>query len=74
MRKKVVAVIGGRACDKEVGLLSIKLGKALAKVVDTIVTGGLGGVMEAVCKGFKGAKGKLVIGIIPGYKKEEANP
>jgi uncharacterized protein (TIGR00725 family) len=70
--KKVVAVIGGRCCDKEVEQIAINLGKKLAKVADILVSGGLSGVMNAVSKGFHGAGG-LTIGILPGYNKNEAN-
>jgi uncharacterized protein (TIGR00725 family) len=73
MRKKVVSVIGGKECTKEVDELAQNLGKNLVKVVDILICGGLTGVMEAVCKGFKEGNG-LTIGIIPGYDKKEANP
>lgn len=72
MRRKIVAVIGGHDCTKEVEYLSYKLGKKLSKVVNTLVCGGLSGVMEAVCKGFK-AKNNVTIGIIPTYDKNSAN-
>jgi uncharacterized protein (TIGR00725 family) len=73
MSKKVVSVIGGHSCPNEVEQLAHNLGKKLAKVVEILVSGGLGGIMEAVCKGFK-ANGGLTIGIIPGYSKGDANP
>ena len=73
MRKKVVAVIGGHSCSKEVEQLAQNLGKKLAKVVDYLVCGGLSGTMIAVCQGFKGAGG-VTIGIIPSYNKNDANP
>ena len=73
MRKKVVSVIGGHSCTREVEQLAQNLGKNLAKVVDILVSGGLSGTMQAVCQGFK-AEGGLTIGIIPGYNKKEANP
>ncbi|MFN3471112.1 MAG: TIGR00725 family protein, partial [Aquificaceae bacterium] len=38
-----------------------------------VVCGGRSGVMEAVCKGAKEAKG-LTVGILPSYEGEEANP
>ena len=44
----------------------------MAKVVDILVSGGLSGVMKAVCSGFKQGGG-TTIGIIPGYDKEDAN-
>jgi uncharacterized protein (TIGR00725 family) len=72
MRKKVVSVIGGHSCTKEVEQKAIKLGKKLAKVVDILVSGGLSGTMKAVCQGFK-ASGGLTIGIIPSYDKNDAN-
>lgn len=73
MRKKVISVIGGKECTKEVEEIAQNLGKNLAKVVDILICGGLTGVMESVCKGFKMGNG-LTIGIIPGYDKKEANP
>lgn len=73
MRKKIISVIGGHSCNKEVEQLAQKLGKKLAKVADFLVCGGLGGTMEAVCQGFKAGKG-VTIGIIPSYNKKEANP
>ena len=73
MRKKVVGVIGGHICSNEVEQLAHNLGKNLAKVVEYLICGGLGGTMKAVCQGFKGAGGRT-IGVIPGYNKKEANP
>ena len=72
MRKKIIAVIGGHDCDEKVEEIGYKLGEKLSEVVDLIVCGGLGGVMEAVCKGFKVGRG-LTVGILPGYDKDEAN-
>lgn len=72
MCKKIVAVIGGRTCNSDVEYLAHELGKKLAKVVDIVVSGGLGGVMEAVSRGVKSGSG-TTMGIIPGYVKTEAN-
>ena len=72
MRKKVVSVIGGHSCTKEVEQIAQELGKKLAKVADILVSGGLSGTMKAVCQGFK-AGGGLTIGIIPSYDKNDAN-
>ncbi len=72
MRKKIVSVIGGHSCNAEVEQLAHNLGKNLAKVVDILVSGGLGGTMNSVCAGFK-AGGGLTIGIIPSYNKIDAN-
>jgi uncharacterized protein (TIGR00725 family) len=73
MRKDVVGVIGGKECTKEVEQIVQELGKKLAKVVEILVCGGLSGVMEAVCMGFKIAEGAITIGIIPSYDKNDAN-
>lgn len=72
MRKKIISVIGGRTCNGPVEDIALKLGKKLAEVFDYLACGGLGGVMEAVSKGFQGA-GKTTIGILPGYASDDAN-
>lgn len=69
---EIVGVIGGHECTVEVEQLAYDLGEKLAKVADTLVTGGLGGIMEAASKGFK-AGGGQTLGILPGYDKAEAN-
>jgi len=73
MRKKIVSVIGGHNCTKEVEQISQELGKRLAKVGEILVCGGLSGTMRSVCQGFK-AGGGVTIGIIPSYDKKTANP
>jgi uncharacterized protein (TIGR00725 family) len=50
-----------------------KTGRLLAGRGCIVVCGGLGGVMEAVCKGAKGTGG-ATISIIPSYEKSSANP
>ena len=72
MRKKVVSVIGGHSCSKEVEQIAQNLGRKLAKVAEILISGGLGGTMEAVCQGFK-VGGGVTIGIIPSYDKNDAN-
>jgi len=72
MAKKIVGVIGGHTCKKQVEREAYILGEKLSKVADYLVCGGLSGVMKAVCQGFKAGKG-ITIGIIPGYDKKDAN-
>ena len=72
VRKKVIGIIGGHSCNRTVEQLAQDLGEKAAKVVYFLVCGGLGGTMEAVCKGFKAGNG-LTIGIIPSYNKDDAN-
>ena len=49
------------------------VGRLVAQRQGVMLTGGLGGVMEAASKGAQQAGG-LVIGIIPGLDRREANP
>jgi uncharacterized protein (TIGR00725 family) len=49
-----------------------EVGRALAEQGAVVVCGGLGGVMEAACRGAKSAGGATV-GILPGTREEEAN-
>lgn len=72
MRKKIIGVIGGHNCNKQVERMAYNLGIELCKVANYLVCGGLSGVMMAVCKGFKMDNG-VTIGIIPGYNKSDAN-
>jgi uncharacterized protein (TIGR00725 family) len=67
-----VAVIGGAECSDDVRKTAYDLGKKLAEGGHTLVCGGLGGVMEAVCCGAK-ENGGAVVGILPG-ENEGANP
>ena len=50
-----------------------EVGRLLAEWGAVVVCGGLSGVMEAVSRGAKSANG-LVVGILPGFDKREANP
>ncbi|MFN2418211.1 MAG: TIGR00725 family protein [Candidatus Limnocylindria bacterium] len=49
-----------------------EVGIELARAGATVVTGGLGGVMEAASRGARGAGGQT-IGILPGADASEAN-
>ena len=68
-----VAVIGGQQCTLEEERTAYDLGNLLAKNGAVIICGGLGGVMEAACKGAKAAGG-TTIGILPGPFRGDANP
>ncbi|MFO8017699.1 MAG: TIGR00725 family protein [Promethearchaeia archaeon] len=71
--KGTVAVIGASFIDKKTEKKAIKVGRLLAENGYIVSCGGLGGVMEAVCKGAKQADG-TTIGIIPQKNKSAANP
>jgi uncharacterized protein (TIGR00725 family) len=74
-RARQVAVIGSGGCeqDSEPARLAEEVGARLAEAGVTVVCGGLGGVMEAVCRGAAGVGG-TAIGIVPGHSVDEANP
>lgn len=67
-----ISVIGSSTCSQEVARLAEEVGRELAKRGATVVCGGLGGVMEAVCKGAREAGGHT-IGILPRDDRREAN-
>jgi len=72
-RRKLIGVIGGSKCSPEEERLAEEVGHELARRGVALVCGGLGGVMEAACRGARQAGG-LTIGILPGNRAEEANP
>jgi uncharacterized protein (TIGR00725 family) len=71
--KKIIAVIGGGQCSAKETKIAEEVGRELARRGVILVCGGLGGVMEAVCKGVN-SEGGLTIGILPGDNHQAANP
>jgi uncharacterized protein (TIGR00725 family) len=69
----IIAVIGDSSCSPEEAKLAESVGELLAQRGAIIVCGGLGGVMEAVCRGVKSKSG-LTVGILPGEDSSMANP
>ena len=53
--------------------LAERVGEELARRGVVLVCGGLGGAMEAACRGARGAGG-LTVGILPGSDRSAANP
>ena len=72
-KKKIIAVIGGSQCSKEEARLAEEVGRELARRGAILVCGGLGGVMEAACRGAS-SEGGTTIGILPGESRQAANP
>jgi len=68
-----VAVVGGSTCTAEDARVAEAVGRGLASRGAALVCGGLGGVMEAACRGAKSAGG-LTVGILPGDDRRSANP
>ena len=78
MRTPLVSVVGsGKRISDEVRQLSEEVGAALVQAGFGVVTGGLGGVMEAVSRGafqVRGTRGHPpIVGILPGYDADEGN-
>lgn len=71
--EKIIGVIGSGSCDESVAEMAMEIGRGIAQAGYTLVCGGLGGVMEAACRGASDAGG-LTIGILPGDSVESANP
>jgi len=77
MRERVhpryVAVVGaGGDVSPDVLAIAEDLGAQLARGGAVVVTGGLGGVMEAACRGAVSAGG-TTLGILPGDDRRAAN-
>lgn len=67
-----IGVIGASECDAELARLAEQMGRKIAEAGAVLVCGGMGGVMEAACRGAKSAGGTTV-GILPGSDRQEAN-
>jgi len=73
MVKPIIGIIGAANADAITLALAEEVGRLVAKKGAILVCGGLGGIMEAACRGAKSAGGKTV-GILPQATKEMANP
>ncbi|MBN1602379.1 MAG: TIGR00725 family protein, partial [Chitinispirillaceae bacterium] len=73
IRKPVIGVIGAGKASQEQCDLAYEIGKLIALRGAVLVCGGLGGVMEAAARGASENDG-LVIGVLPGNQKTDANP
>ncbi|HEX2957441.1 MAG TPA: TIGR00725 family protein [Chitinispirillaceae bacterium] len=72
VRKPVIGVIGAGDASGELYDTAYEIGKLIALRGASLVCGGLGGVMEAASRGASENNG-LVIGILPGDAKTDAN-
>jgi uncharacterized protein (TIGR00725 family) len=69
---RYVGVVGPADATAAELALAEEVGALLADGGATVVTGGLGGVMEAACRGAKSRRGRTV-GLLPGLDRDEAN-
>ena len=71
--KKFIAVIGGAEPSPQEAIMAEEAGREIARHSAILICGGLGGVMEAACKGAV-SEGGVTIGILPGESRRVANP
>ncbi len=67
-----IGVIGAVSCPVQIANIAEKVGQYIAQNNAVLVCGGMGGVMEAACRGAKDAGG-TTIGILPTEDKNSAN-
>ena len=67
-----VSVIGGSTVTDDEYATAERLGEEIGRRGHELICGGLGGVMEAVCKGAQ-TTGGHTIGVVPGKNPAEAN-
>jgi uncharacterized protein (TIGR00725 family) len=67
-----VAVVGPGEASADELLVAEEVGAAVAVAGCGVVCGGLGGVMEAACRGAR-SEGGLTLGLLPGLDREAAN-
>lgn len=73
-RAPIIGVMGGAVVDPEITKMAFELGAVIAQQGWILLSGGRDmGVMRASAEGAK-SKGGLTIGILPGDRKEDANP
>jgi uncharacterized protein (TIGR00725 family) len=70
--KLAIGVIGAGKCGKKLREQAYAVGKAIAEAGAVLVCGGMGGVMEAACRGAS-ENGGVTVGVIPGGEKKAAN-
>lgn len=68
-----LGVVGSGVCSPAVEALAYEVGREIAIRGAALVCGGLGGVMQAACRGAREGGG-VTIGIVPGTRGDEANP
>ena len=73
MPETVIAVIGGRRAAQSDLATAEAVGREIARRRAVLLCGGLGGIMEAACRGAKSERG-LTVGILPGDSPSDANP
>jgi uncharacterized protein (TIGR00725 family) len=75
--QSLVGVIGASAASEEVLNAAFETGREVMRAGYGLICGGLGGVMEAACRGAQSERGRRpgpIVGVLPGYSRADANP
>jgi len=72
-KQMIIGIIGGASVSSRVREQAFQVGQRIAESGATLVCGGLGGVMEAACRGARTAGG-VTVGILPESDTTGANP
>ncbi|KPJ89954.1 MAG: hypothetical protein AMS17_00035 [Spirochaetes bacterium DG_61] len=75
--RTLIGVIGSSKAVEPVLTAAYSLGREIIRAGYSLICGGLGGVMEEVCRGAHDEAGSgsgRIIGLLPGTQKGEANP
>ena len=72
MSMRTLSVIGGSSVDHQILEMAEEVGSEIARRGIVLICGGVGGVMEAACKGAK-KQGGATVGILPSHDKNDAN-
>lgn len=73
MRQRLIGVIGAGTSTARGYTAARRVGRLIAEAGAVLVCGGLGGIMEAACRGACEAGGQT-LGILPGPDAQQANP
>lgn len=71
-RSPQITVIGNAYSSPQIALRAEQAGEVLGRLASTIISGGRGGIMQAVSRGAKRA-GATVVGILPGDSLDGGN-
>lgn len=78
VRSRAIAVCGAKRCDARTEAAAEELGRLIVQAGYTLVCGGMGGVMEAACRGGQSARrgggAGVVVGILPVSELDGGNP
>jgi uncharacterized protein (TIGR00725 family) len=72
MSRTFIAVCGAGVASRKLEVIAEETGRHVAEADAVLLCGGLGGVMEAACRGAR-SRGGLTVGLLPGLDRDAAN-